>query len=258
MNIAHRFGMLSPASTWPRQLALATTLVCLIPTTATAGFGYKNLTSDRVMAACESRGLNLEQCISNARFIDPDVDGVTSFHFKTQYDTSRYIFDPLGSGAIGPFASGGDVGPGPGSGTELLQTMPIGSFKFGMPLPGSTFTYTDVNGILTIDMTFAAPVYFSGDSNVLLLNFKFIKPLLLDVSKSYVTYDPVNPGSDFTTLDVSCITTGATNACGSNMPTAGVSTVLVPGVPEPATVPLVLAGLAVAIFGRRPKSGWGS
>ena len=131
----------------------------------------------------ESKQINLAQCYSNAKFIDPLVVDVTSFHYEVQYDISRYVFDPVNSGPVGAFAIGGDVGPGPGVGTELIQLLPVGGFNRGTPLPGSTYTYTDTGGIVTIDLTFASPASVTDDGNVFLTSFNYITPIFISNSK---------------------------------------------------------------------------
>ena len=114
--LPHRFTRAACAAAFAGMLVAAPT--------AHAGFHYATLTSQRIFDACVDRGINIGLCHDHANFIDPPVDGVTSFHFELAYDTSKYAFDPSKSGPIGAFAVGSDVGPGPGVGTMPLDLLP--------------------------------------------------------------------------------------------------------------------------------------
>jgi len=238
-------------------LMIAAGMLCTL-SESTHAHTIKNantLTSEAVTAGCLAKFPKEEIfCNQQGTFIDPPGDGIQSFHFAMQYDSSRYVFDPSKSGPVGPFAVGGDAGPSAGVGTQLIGLAPDDGVMLGAHLPGSTYSFTDIAGVVTIDMTFASPIFFNTDSNVLFLDFNLITPVFIDVSRTTVTYDAVNPGLDFTTLASSCTLSSGEGGCGSDTPTKGITIHYADPIPEPGAYAMMLAGLALmGLVARRRK-----
>jgi hypothetical protein len=65
------------------------------------------------------------------------------------------------------FSVGGDTPPvDPRVGTEPLALLPASGYTPGAPLPGSTRTYTDVAGLLTVNYNLASPVTLDTEVNI--------------------------------------------------------------------------------------------
>ncbi|MEO8811625.1 MAG: PEPxxWA-CTERM sorting domain-containing protein [Caulobacteraceae bacterium] len=134
-----------------------------------------------------------------------------------------------------------------------MKLLPDTGYTPGSPLPGSILTYTDVGGLLTVNYQLANPVTSGGDINLFRLDFKFLHPVVIDLSKSTVTYETSGPGGDFTQVGFGCTTTDGLNRCGSDFPSSG-TTGYYAFVPEPAAWMMVLAGfglVGIAVRSRR-------
>jgi hypothetical protein len=209
-------------------------------------------TSQQASDDCAAEGRGTFECTVEVLFWDPPVSSVTGLTLAVQYDTSRVVFAPELSGPLGQLSVGGDApSPNPGIGTQPLTLLPSSGFAAGAPLPGSTFSFTDVAGLLTIDYQFGAPVTTENDINFLRLAFRLKDPVLIDLAHSTVTYSETSPGQ-YTQVSFSCTTSDGLNQCGSSHPSTGVTFNYVSGVPEPGTYALFLTGLVVlSTVGRR-------
>jgi hypothetical protein len=182
-------------------------------------------------------------CLKAYDLEDPPSIGVTSLTLSLKYDPSIFTFDPADSGPLGIYSVGGDAPPvAPGVGTQPFQELPSAGFTPGAPLPGSTLTYTDAGGLLTVDYDLASPITASDDVNYFLLAFDLVHPVPINFALSTVTYLETGPGADFTKTAFSCTTTTGVG-CGSDVPTSGVTINFV-GVPEPAAWALLVLGFA--------------
>jgi hypothetical protein len=185
---------------------------------------------------------DVKRCITAAGILDPPAIGVERITFSIQTDPRFYIFDPINSGPLGIFSVGGDAPPpDPGVGTRALQLLPDTGFTPGAPLPGSTLTYTDVNGLVTVDYQLASPITASTNVNFFRLDFDFVNPVVINFAESTVTYMASGPGSDFTQVSFACQTVQANGTCGSDTPSTG-ATFNFSVVPEPSTLELMWIG----------------
>jgi hypothetical protein len=201
-------------------------------------------TSDQDFANCKAEGHNVALCRFFSKIVDPSAIDVNSFSLSVGYDTSKYTFDASSSGPLGIFSVGGDTPPpDPGIGTQPLALLPLTGFNPGAPLPGSTLSYTDVGGVVTVNYTLASPVTSTGDINFFRLDFSLIHPIKIDLSTSTVTYETTGPGQDFTSVGFSCSTTSGLNLCGSENPSSG-STLHLSVVPEASTWVMLMLGFA--------------
>lgn len=177
---------------------------------------------------------------------DPPADGVTAFDMALRYDPRLYSFLREQSGPLGIFSVGGDApAPEPGVGTQPISLLPDTGFAPGAPLPGSTLTYTDVGGVLTIHHELASPVSSNVDINFFRTDFRFLKPIAIDLNLSTFTYETVmGAGSDFSLVGFSCVTENPTLGCGSDTPSTGLTAHYVP-IPEPSSLALMFIGLAL-------------
>jgi hypothetical protein len=181
-----------------------------------------------------------------AAILDPISVDATQFTASFQYDSLKYSFRQSSSGPLGAFSVGGDAPPiHPGIGTMPVQELPSTGYNAGAPLPGSTLTYTDIGGVMTVTYQLASPITVSDPVNFFRLDFDILNPTEFSPSESSVTFDAVAPGVDFTQTNFSCLTTDASNACGSQHPATGVTINLVP-TPEPSTLALCMLATALA------------
>ena len=217
--------------------------------------GKTTLTSAQAYAQCRAAGDNPAFCGAVALIVDPPAAGLTSFDISIRYDPTLYAFDPTLSGPLGVVSMGGDAPPtSPGIGTVPLQLLPATGYGAGAPLPGSTLTYTNSGGVLTVDYQLASPVTATGDINIFRLNFSLIHPVPIDLAASTVSYAAAGPGRDFSTLSASCTTSDGLDQCGSTNPASGVTFNLVV-VPEPAAWTLLIMGLGwVGAAARRRRN----
>ncbi len=186
-------------------------------------------------------------CLTEAVLEDPLANGVTGFTLALQTDPSEYIFNPSTSGPLGAFSVGGDTPPpNPGVGTELLQILPSSGFTPGAPLPGSTLTYTDVGGLLTVNYQFATPVTVSGDVNFFLIDYTLVRPIIIQLGVSSATYATSGPGADISLGSFSCGLVDPSGGCGSDFPSTGITFNNVGYLPEPTTWLMMLAGFGVS------------
>lgn len=236
----------------------AITIIALVALSApSAAFanrkGGSNFDSTVSYWGCIFGGGNPAYCKQMAAVEDPPSSGVTSLTLSIQYDPSVFTFDQAESGPLGVYAVGGDSPPvAPGVGTEAFQSLPSGGITPGAPLPGSTLTYTNVAGLLTVDYELASPVTASGDVNDFILMFDLVNPVHIDFAASTVTYDATGPGTDFTKTNFSCTTTVEGQGCGSDEPTSGIS-INFSKAPEPMTLSLFGAGIMGAVAMRRRR-----
>lgn len=183
--------------------------------------------------------------------IDPLSVNVSDFSLSMMYDPAAYAFNPSLSGPLGVFSVGGDAPPADGGvGTSLMELIPSTGFTPGTPLPGSTLTYTDVGGLLTVDYHLASPITTSGDVNSFRLDFNVLHPSLGGLGT--VTYSPLGAGTSFTQTAFSCTTTDKVDLCGSDVPGRGISI----SVPEPTTWALMLIGFAGLGATLRARRRW--
>jgi hypothetical protein len=181
-----------------------------------------------------------------AAILDPVSVDATQFTMSFQYDSLKYSFRQSSSGPLGAFAVGGDAPPiHPGIVTMPVQELPSTGYNAGAPLPGSTLTYTDIGGVLTMTYELGSPITVSDPVNFFRLDFDILNSIEFSPSESSVTFNAVAPGADFTQTNFSCLTTDASNACGSEHPTTGVTINLVP-TPEPSTFALCMLAAALA------------
>ena len=217
--------------------------------------GKTSLTSSQAYAQCiKEPDDGYFFCALVAAFVDPPMPGLTGFQLSMQYNTSLYTFDQALSGPLGVLSVGGDAPPvDAGVGTQPLQVLPSTGYSAGSPLPGSTLTYTNVGGVLTVDYQLGSSVDYSGDANIFRLSFDLIHPLSVEVGLSTVTYSANTPGADFTTLSFTCTTSDMLDQCGSAQPTQGVSFNFT--VPEPPTwATLILGAGLLGLVARRRKA----
>ncbi len=187
--------------------------------------------------------------------IDPTAVDVTGITMVLQFDASKYTFDPSLSGPLGAFSvGGGSAAATPGIGTQPLQELPSTGYQPGALLPGASLTYTVVGNTLTVNYTFpTTPVTVSGDVNNFSVDFDLIHPQRIDGSTSTVTYLTAGPGTDFTQVGDSCMTTTGPGMCGSPNLVTGMDLNLT-FVPEPAAWTMLLVGftgLGVGLRSRR-------
>lgn len=219
--------------------------------------GKTSLTSSQAYAQCiKEPDDGYFFCALVAAFVDPpsSPSGLTGFDLSLRYNTSLYTFDQALSGPLGVLSQGGDAPPvDAGVGTQPLQVLPSTGYSAGSPVPGSTLTYTNVGGVLTVDYQLASPVMYTGDANIFRLSFDLINPLSVEVGLSTVTYSANTPGTDFTTLSFTCTTSDMLDQCGSAQPAEGVSFNFT--VPEPPTwAALILGAGLVGLMARRRKA----
>jgi len=238
-------------------LAVTIAVTVAVPRDAQALISlFTGKSSSQILAKCLMRQPTpqVETCRFLARIADPTAAGVTGIEFTIQYDPLRYEFDEANSGPLGVFSVGGDAPPvNPGIGTQPLQLLPDSGYTAGAPLPGSTLTYTNTHGLLTVNYHLASPITVDNEINVFRTDFRFIDPVDIDVALSTVTYHAAGPGGDFSSVSFSCTTTDVSGGCGSNTPSTG-ETLSLQLVPEPGTLLLVgsaLAGLVACRLRRR-------
>ena len=218
--------------------------------------GKTSLTSSKANAQCIKEPgrwlLFLRPCPRFHR--TANASEFPGFQLSMQYNTSLYTFDQALSGPLGVLSVGGDAPPvDAGVGTQPLQVLPSTGYSAGSPLPGSTLTYTNVGGVLTVDYQLGSSVDYSGDANIFRLSFDLIHPLSVEVGLSTVTYSANTPGADFTTLSFTCTTSDMLDQCGSAQPTEGVSFNFT--VPEPPTwATLILGAGLLGLVARRRKA----
>lgn len=248
------------ASLIERARAIAVTCVMavgltlsLAPGKAAALNNLSNKASNDFFFNCLRLNVPEWRCNFLATVIDPIGLDITDFSITYAYDPTKFVFDPTLSGPLGAFSTGGDAPPVSGGvGTEALKLLPATGFEPGAPLPGSTLTYIDTPGLLAVTYHLGSPVTATEPANFFRLGFRFIDPVVIDITKSTVTYDPVNPGL-FTQQSFACTTTDGANACGSDHPSTGISFKL--SVPEPASWTTMILGvlaLGAALRLRRP------
>jgi hypothetical protein len=205
--------------------------------------------------ACGALGFGEDACLSFSIIVDPPAPGLTGLTMSLQTNPALYTFDPGRSGPLGAFSIGGDAPPAnPGVGTQALQLLPSTGFSPGAPLPGSTLTYTDVGGLLTISYQLANPITVSGDVNYFRIDFDLVHPVIIDLAASTVTYAATGPGADVTQVSFSCTTTNLMDQCGSAQPSTGI-TFNLSVVPEPAPWAMLLVGVGVLGVAMRGHSG---
>jgi hypothetical protein len=198
--------------------------------------------------------------VGTCRFLsglwDPALSGVTDFAMELQYDPSKFTFDQADSGPLGIVSVGGDApAPDPGVGTEPVSLLPISGFSPGAPLPGSTLTYTNTNGLLTVNYDLGSPVTIDSDIDFFRTDFEFVHPLIISLPSSTITYAASGPGGDFSLVSFSCTSSDLTGGCASDTPSTGV-TFFFDSVPERPTWALMLlgfVGLGLAGYWRSSK-----
>jgi hypothetical protein len=224
---------------------------------AALGYGTNltgSKTSQQAADDCAAAGKGTFECTVEVLFWDPPVSSVTGLTLTVQYDPSRVAFAPELSGPLGQLSVGGDAPPpNPGVGTQPLALFPTSGVAAGAPLPGSTFTFSDAGGLLTVNYQLAAPVTTDSDINFLRLAFRLNDPVLVDFAQSTVTYSENSPGQ-YTQVSFSCTTSDGLNQCGSSHPSTGVTFNYVSSVPEPATFALLVAGFVALGAGARRRT----
>lgn len=240
-------------------MAAGVSAAVLLPTTTLAGMSNVSgsKTSEREYWDCIDEGHSRVLCGWDSIAVDPVMVSVTDFSLSVKYDTTKFTFKPDTSGPLGIFALGGDApAPDPGIGTMVLSLLPSTGFTAGAALPGSTLTYSNVGGVLTVNYHLASPVTSTGDINFFRLDFNLIHPVLIDPTLSTVTYETSGPGKDFGWEGFSCTTTDGLNSCGSEHPSSG-STTTFSYVPEPtvwATMLIGFCGLGMAMRSHRRQA----
>ena len=192
----------------------------------------------------------IAECRNVGNNADPVSVSVTELVLTMRYDPSLYIFDQALSGPLGIYSVGGDTPPvNPGIGTQLVQLQPSMGDNPGAPLPGSTLTYTNAGGVVTVDYHLASPITQTSDQNFFLLEFDFVNPVVIDLARSTITYATTGPGTDFTQVSFVCTTTDPTGGCGSDHSSTGISFNLAE-VPEPSSLFLVGCGIVFGLMMR--------
>lgn len=195
----------------------------------------------------------LAQCTQVGINADPASVSVTGLSLTIQYDPSIYTFDQADSGPLGIYSVGGDAPPvDPGIGIQPVQTQPSTGDSPGAPLPGLTLTYTNVGGLLTVNYQLASPLTQTSDLNFFLVEFDFVNPVFIDLSRSTAAYATSGPGADFSVMSFTCTATALTGGCGSDNPSTGVSFQLAE-VPEPSTLFMLGPVSALALVARHRK-----
>ncbi|HEY1928706.1 MAG TPA: hypothetical protein VGG92_14655 [Caulobacteraceae bacterium] len=177
--------------------------------------------------------------------IDPLSTNFTGFNLSLDYNPALYTFNQSSSGPLGLLSVGGDTPPPvAGSGTQPVLPLPPG-FNPGAPLPGSTLTYTNGSGVLTVDYALASPVSLTGDVDDFVLDFTTAPTAL-----GKAIYAATGPGTDFSVASSTCFTSDM-GGCGATTPATGISFI-----PEPAAWTLMIVGVlgAGAILRRRRLS----
>ncbi len=227
----------------------------LSPMPAKAFFTGSPAFSTKVYLDCIAAGGKKKTCKRWYNIADPAAIDVTSLTMQLQVDPSLYTFDPAASGPLGAFSVGGDAPPvDPGVGTEAMQLLPTTGVSPGAPLPGSTLTYTNVGGLLTLNYVFSSPVNVGGDVNFFIFAFDFVHPVTIDFDASTVTYATSGPGGDFSQLMAACTTANGDNNCGSPSASTG-GTFNFASVPEPSTWAILLLGFGGAGAAMRVRRG---
>jgi PEP-CTERM motif len=199
--------------------------------------------SNEAIFKCRAKGYYEWYCQSIGNLVDPSGTDVTSVTMSMAYNPSLLTFDQAESGPLGMFSMGGSAPPAnAGFGTQPVMLQPSTGFSPGSPLPGSTLTYTQSSGLVSIDYQFASPITVTGDTNFFYFAFDFVNPVTINLSASTVSYAAEGPGTALSVTSFACTTTNLANICGSNTPSTGVSFNLVPA-PEPGTLSLVLVAL---------------
>lgn len=194
-------------------------------------------------------------CDTLSAIWDPPADGVTAFDMALRYDPLVYAFAPAFSGPMGIFSVGGDAPPPqPGVGTQPIELLPGSGFAAGAALPGSTLTYVDVGGVLTVHYELASAVSSNVDVNFFRTDFRFLTPIVIDLNLSTMTYETaLGAGSDFSLVGFSCVSENPTFGCGSDTPSTGLTTHYAL-VPEPSSLALAFVGLVfMAVRQRRSR-----
>ncbi|MBV8683048.1 MAG: hypothetical protein JO111_09265 [Caulobacteraceae bacterium] len=177
--------------------------------------------------------------------IDPLATNFTGFTLTLDYNPALYTFNQSASGPLGLISVGGDTPPPvAGSGTMPVLPLPSG-FNPGSPLPGSTLTYTNSHGVLTVDYKLASPVSLTGDVDDFRLDFTTAPSALGEA-----IYAATGPGRDFSVASSTCFTSDM-GGCGATTPATGITFV-----PEPAAWTLMIFGVfgIGAVLRRRPAA----
>jgi hypothetical protein len=206
------------------------------------------------LTLCFALKADTSNCYAVAFLADPIGLDIMSTSMTLEYDPARFAFDPLSSGFLCQFSVGGDCPPAAGAvGTFPLPIAPTLPFSVGQPLPGSGVALTDTGTAVTLDYDLASPVTITDDTNFFLFMFRFIDPVLINPSKSTVTYSALSAG-DFTQTSFVCHTDSIPDlGCGSAHGITGVTLNLIP---EPSTILMVGSGAMglLASAWRRRKS----
>lgn len=237
-------------------------LLPFVPSTSHAiiHFPRGRAASDRVVNGCLDKFPpfptedTVEFCAKMGALADPVVTGIDTIQYTLTYNIDKLIFDPSRSGPLGILSVGGDSPPvDPGVGTQPFTLWTPTGYRPGAPLPGSTLTYEDVGGVLTITYKLADPISIDDPLNFFLTAFKRKKPIWIDadLTKSLNVYYSDGPGNLFSDMGLSC----SPIDCGSDNPVSGVSEFpALVAVPEPGTWALLIVGfggLGAALRKRR-------
>lgn len=227
----------------PLAIIVAAAATLALPPQANALKKLSFSASNRVYLDCKNKEKKDEvTCQKAAIEEDPAPGDITGITTVIAYDPSIYQFDAADSGPQGIFSIGGDAPPiDPGVGTMPVGLLPDVGFNPGAPLPGSTLTYIDAPGLLTISYQFATPVSVIDDVNYFRIEFRFIHPIEIDLSQTTATYATSGGGSDFSEPTFLCTTVDGSDHCGSEAPSTGIS-INYAYVPEPAAWVMMIAG----------------
>jgi hypothetical protein len=213
------------------------------------GLGMAANSSKFLYAVCDPLGGTIYSCGRVAIRLDPEgsVRHVTS---TIDYDLvgPQFRFNQALSGPLGPFAIGGSAPAAtPGIGTQPLPIFTTLPDTPGAPLAGSTLTIVDDGLFVTVDYLLAEDVIVAAETNYFLLVFDFLVPIVIDGSRSTVTYSTTRvPDADFTETYFLCESGDPSiPLCGSTNPSVAI-TLNAHTVPEPSSAALVATGLGGA------------